>query len=82
MLAPPAGYVVSFTPFHERGFGVPASRFMRALSHYYGGGVAQLQPKLHRLGAHLHCRQRGVPWDRAPLGPVASSFLDGGVLPP
>jgi hypothetical protein len=33
--APPAGYVVSSIPFHERGFGVPASRFMRALPHYY-----------------------------------------------
>jgi hypothetical protein len=31
----PSGYVVSFTPFHERGFGMPASRFMRALPHYY-----------------------------------------------
>ena len=29
------GYVVSFIPFHERGFGVPASRFMQALLHYY-----------------------------------------------
>jgi hypothetical protein len=29
------GYVVSFTPFHERGFGMPASHFMRALPHYY-----------------------------------------------
>jgi hypothetical protein len=34
-LAPPTGYVFSFTPFHERGFG-PASRFMLALPHYYG----------------------------------------------
>jgi hypothetical protein len=24
--SPPRGYVVSFIPFHERGFGVPASR--------------------------------------------------------
>jgi hypothetical protein len=32
---PPPGYVVSFTPFHERGFGMPANRFMRALPHYY-----------------------------------------------
>jgi hypothetical protein len=31
---PPPGYVVSFTPFHEWGFGMPASRFMRALPHY------------------------------------------------
>jgi hypothetical protein len=36
-LTPPPGYVVSFIPFHERGFGVPASRFMRALLHYCGG---------------------------------------------
>jgi hypothetical protein len=32
---PPLGYVVSFVSFHEQGFGVPASRFMRALLHYY-----------------------------------------------
>jgi hypothetical protein len=32
---PPAGYVISFTSFHERGFGVPISHFMRALPHYY-----------------------------------------------
>jgi hypothetical protein len=31
----PPGYVASFIPFHERGFGVPASRFMRALLHYH-----------------------------------------------
>jgi hypothetical protein len=34
-LTPPAGYVVSFTSFHERGFGVPTSYFMQALPHYY-----------------------------------------------
>jgi hypothetical protein len=33
---PPLGYVLSFVSFHERGFGVPASRFMLALLHYYG----------------------------------------------
>jgi hypothetical protein len=33
--APPAGYVVRFTYFHERGFGVPAICFMQALLHYY-----------------------------------------------
>jgi hypothetical protein len=32
----PSGYVVSFVRFHERGFMVPASRFMRALCHHYG----------------------------------------------
>jgi hypothetical protein len=41
---PPPGYVVSFTPFHERGFGVPASRFMRALLHYYGVELDNFNP--------------------------------------
>jgi hypothetical protein len=30
-----AGYIVSFMTFHERGFAVPASRFMRVLLQYY-----------------------------------------------
>jgi hypothetical protein len=30
------GYIVSFVSFHERGFGVPVSSFMRALPQYYG----------------------------------------------
>jgi hypothetical protein len=34
--SPPPGYVVSFVSFHERGFRVPASRFMRAILHVYG----------------------------------------------
>jgi hypothetical protein len=41
---PPLGYVVSFIPFHERGFGVPASRFMRALLHYYGVELHNFNP--------------------------------------
>jgi hypothetical protein len=40
----PSGYVVSFTPFHERGFGMPASRFMRALPHYYGVELHNFNP--------------------------------------
>ena len=32
----PAGYVVSLVRLHERGFGIPVSRFMRALCNYYG----------------------------------------------
>jgi hypothetical protein len=39
---PLEGYMVSFMAFHERGFGVPASPFMRALLHYY-------KVKLHHL---------------------------------
>jgi hypothetical protein len=41
---PLLGYVVSFIPFHERGFGVPASRFMRALLHYYGVELHNFNP--------------------------------------
>jgi hypothetical protein len=43
-LTPPLGYVVSFTPFHERGFGMPACRFMRALPHYYGVELHNFNP--------------------------------------
>src|SRR5688572_32898184 len=41
---PPPGYVFSFVSFHERGFGVPASRFMRALLHYYGVELHNFNP--------------------------------------
>jgi hypothetical protein len=37
--------VVSFMAFHERGFGVPASPFMRALLHYYKVELHHLAPK-------------------------------------
>jgi hypothetical protein len=33
---PPYGYVVSFIPFHERGFVAPVSRFLRVLCYHYG----------------------------------------------
>jgi hypothetical protein len=36
--------VVSFVSFHERGFGVPASRFMRAILHVYGVELHNLSP--------------------------------------
>jgi hypothetical protein len=41
---PLPGYVVSFTPFHEQGFGMPASRLMRALPHYYGVELHNFNP--------------------------------------
>jgi hypothetical protein len=43
-LSLPPGYVVSFVSFHERGFGVPASRFMRAILHVYGVELHNLSP--------------------------------------
>ena len=42
--SPPPGYVVSFVSFHERGFGVPTSRFMRAILHVYGVELHNLIP--------------------------------------
>ena len=41
---PPAGYVVSFIRFHERGFNAPASQFMRGLCHYYGVELHNFSP--------------------------------------
>jgi hypothetical protein len=42
--APPEGYVMSFVAFHERGFGTPPSRFMRALLCYYKVELHHLTP--------------------------------------
>ena len=42
---PPQGYVVSFMRLHERGFGVPVCRFMRALCDYYGEELHNFSPK-------------------------------------
>ena len=42
--SPPPGYVVSFVSFHERGFGVPAGRFMRAILYHYGVELHNLTP--------------------------------------
>jgi hypothetical protein len=45
---PPFGYVVSFIRFHERGFAVPASRFMRALCYHYGVELHNFTPMRSR----------------------------------
>ena len=41
---PPEGYVVSFAIFHERGFGVPAHRFLWGLLDYYEVELQHLTP--------------------------------------
>ena len=50
---PRDGYVMSFISFHERGLGIPADRFMRALPHYYGVELHNLipTPSLRRLSS-------------------------------
>jgi hypothetical protein len=35
---------VSFVHFHERGFGIPVSKFFRGLLHYYGIELQNLNP--------------------------------------
>jgi hypothetical protein len=41
---PPLGYVVCFLVFLDRGFGILASHFMRALMHYYGVELHKFNP--------------------------------------
>ena len=41
---PPDGYVVSLVQLHERGFGVPIGRFMRAMCEYYGMELHNFSP--------------------------------------
>ncbi|XP_066351674.1 uncharacterized protein [Miscanthus floridulus] len=60
---PRDGYVVSFVSFHERGFGLPADRFMRALPHYYGVELHNFNP---------NSILQWVSGNPSPLGAVAS----------
>jgi hypothetical protein len=48
---PPEGYMVSFISFHERGFNMPASPFMRALLHYYKVELPSRRPPFSRRSA-------------------------------
>jgi len=41
---PPPGYVVCFLSFLERGFRTPAGRLIRAILHYYGVELHNLNP--------------------------------------
>ena len=41
---PPDGYIVSLVRLHERGFGIPVNRFMRALCNYYGVELHNFSP--------------------------------------
>jgi len=42
--APPDGYVVSFTPFHERGLVIPPHPFFQGLLHHYQIELQHLNP--------------------------------------
>ena len=41
---PPSGYVISLARLHERDFGVPAGRFIRALCHHYAVELHNFDP--------------------------------------
>jgi hypothetical protein len=71
----PPGHVVSFIPFHERGFGVPASRFMRALLHYYGVELHNFNPNSIAQAAIFAAVCEGFFGDRLSLGSVDPSPL-------
>jgi hypothetical protein len=71
---PPSGYVLSFIPFYERGFGVPASRFMRALLHHYGVELHNLNPTLSRKQPSLR-RFARVFWGLTITGTCGPIFF-------
>jgi hypothetical protein len=77
---PLPGYVLSFVSFHERGFGVPASHFMRALLHYYRVELHNFNPNSIAQAAIFVAVCEGFFWGLTPTricGPISSprSFL-------
>jgi hypothetical protein len=76
-LSPPPGYVVSFVSFHERGFGVPASRFMRAILHNYEVELHNLSPNSISQAAIFVAVCEGYLEIAPPLGLVDSSLFRG-----
>jgi hypothetical protein len=75
--SPPPGYIVSFVSFHERGFGVPASRFMRAILHHYGVELHNISPNSISQAAIFVAVCEGYLGIAPPLGPVDSSLFRG-----
>jgi hypothetical protein len=58
---PPVGYVVSFVAFHERGFSVPAGRFIRAVLFEYGLQLQHLNPNSIQQMAVFEAMCEGCP---------------------
>jgi hypothetical protein len=74
--SPPSGYVMSFVSFHERGFGVPASRFMWAILHFYGVELHNLNPNSSRKQPSSRRFGKGF-WGLTPTGicgPISSPW--------
>ena len=60
---PPSGYIVILVRLHERAFGVPVGRFMRALCDYYGVELHNFGPQFHLAGGGLRRPLRGLLGD-------------------
>jgi hypothetical protein len=53
---PPRGYMVWFVAFHERGFSVPAGRFIRGVLFAYGLQLQHLNPNnIQQMAAFEEC---------------------------
>jgi hypothetical protein len=85
---PPYRYIISFIWLHERGFTVPASRFMRGLCYHYGVELHNFAPNAISQAATFVgiCEGfLGIPvnWDlwctySVPEGPIRRT-REGGV---
>jgi hypothetical protein len=75
--SPPPGYVVSFVSFHERGFGVPASRFMQAILHVYWVELHNLSLNSISQATIFSAVCEGYLGIAPPLGPMDPSLLRG-----
>jgi hypothetical protein len=72
-LTSPTGYVVCFVSFHERGFIVPASRFMRVLPHYYGVELHNFNPNSVAPAAIYATDYEGY-LEISPIGTYGSTY--------
>jgi hypothetical protein len=63
---PPMGYVLSFMAFHERGLGIPASQFLRALPIWYRVELHNFNPNLSRRRPSLLLSARDI-WVSLPI---------------
>ena len=77
---PCEGYVVSFVSFHERGLGVSADRFMRALPHYYGVELHNFNPNSIVQAAIFVAVCEGI-WGLPPIGSCGSISSEQGTPP-
>jgi hypothetical protein len=78
----PKGFVVSFMAFHERGFSVPAGRFIRGVLFEYGLHLQHLNSNSIQQMAAFEVMCEGY-WESVPIGTFSGilqvRMLEGGV---